>query len=51
MFESRTVVDFEIVQRTNASGQGNYQGISNGMELEAMRRMVKSWEDDQKGRL
>jgi hypothetical protein len=30
--ESGRVVDFEMVQRTNASGYGNYQGTSNGME-------------------
>jgi hypothetical protein len=30
--QSRSVVDFEIVQRTNASGRGNYEGSSNGME-------------------
>jgi hypothetical protein len=46
--QSRRVVDFETVQRANASGRGNTQGSSNGMEVEAMRRMVKRWEDDQK---
>jgi hypothetical protein len=46
--ESRSVVDFEIVQRTNASGRGNYEGSSNGMEVEAKKRMVKRWENDQK---
>jgi hypothetical protein len=47
--ESRRVVGFQIVQRTNASGWGNYEGSSNGMEVEveAMRRMVKRSEDDQ----
>jgi hypothetical protein len=35
--EYRRVIDFEMVQRTNASRRGNYQGSSNGMEVEAMR--------------
>jgi hypothetical protein len=38
----------DMVQKTTASGRRNYQGSSNGMELEAVRRMVKKWEDDQK---
>jgi hypothetical protein len=38
---SERVVDFEIVQKPNVSGRGNYQGRTNGMEVEAMRRMVK----------
>jgi hypothetical protein len=46
-FESRGVVDFEILQRTNASGRGN-QRSGNGMEVERMTRMVKRWEDDPK---
>jgi hypothetical protein len=46
--ESGRVIDFEIVQRTNPSGRGDYQANSNGMEVEAMRRMVKRWENDQK---
>jgi hypothetical protein len=46
--ESGRVLGFEIVQRTSASGRGNYQGSSNGMEVEAMRRIAKRGEDDQK---
>jgi hypothetical protein len=46
--QSRRVVDFKTVQRTNASGRGNAQGSSNGMEVVVMRWMVKRWEDDQK---
>jgi hypothetical protein len=42
------VVDFEMIQKTTASGRGNYQGSSNGMEVEALKRMVKRLEDDQK---
>jgi hypothetical protein len=38
---SGQVVDFEIARKELASGHGNYQGSSNGMEVEAMRRMVK----------
>jgi hypothetical protein len=44
---SGRIVDFEMVQKTTASGRGNYEGSSNGMEVEALRRMVKRWEDDQ----
>jgi hypothetical protein len=29
---SGSVVDFEMVQETTASGRGNYEGSSNGME-------------------
>jgi hypothetical protein len=39
--ESRRILDFEIIQRTKALGRGNYQRSSSGMEVEAMRRMVK----------
>jgi hypothetical protein len=38
---SGRVVDFKIVQKTTASGRGNYQGSSNGMEGEAQTWMVK----------
>jgi hypothetical protein len=30
--ESRRIVDFKVVQWTNASGRGNYQRSGNGME-------------------
>jgi hypothetical protein len=30
--ESGSVVDFEIIQRVDASGRGNYEGSSHGME-------------------
>jgi hypothetical protein len=29
---SGRVVNFEMVQKTTASGRGNYEGSSNGME-------------------
>jgi hypothetical protein len=48
---SGRVADFEIVRKANASGRGNFEGSSNRMEVEAMRLMVKGWEDVQKGRL
>jgi hypothetical protein len=44
--ESGGVVDFEIIQKANAPGQVNYQRSSNGMEMDAMRRLIKQWEDD-----
>jgi hypothetical protein len=45
---SRRVVDSDVVQKGNASGPGDYQRSSNGMEVEALSRMVKRWEDDQR---
>jgi hypothetical protein len=41
-------VDFETVQKTTKSGHGNCQASSNGIEVEALMRMVKRWEHDQK---
>jgi hypothetical protein len=41
-------VGFQIVQKITAPGRGSCQGSSNGMEVEALRRMVKREEDDQK---
>jgi hypothetical protein len=40
-FGSGGVVAFEIVQKVNTSRRSKYEGSSNGMEVEAMRRMVK----------
>jgi hypothetical protein len=45
---SGRVVDFEIFQKTTASGHGNYHGSSHGMEVEALKWMVKRWEDNQR---
>jgi hypothetical protein len=42
------VVGFQIFQKITAPGRGNCQGSSNGMEVEALRRIVKREEDDQK---
>jgi hypothetical protein len=38
-------LNFETVQKANASGHGNYQGSSHGMEVESMR-VMKRWEYD-----
>jgi hypothetical protein len=46
--ESGRVDDFEIDEGGNHRRQGNYRGSSNGMEAEAMRRMVGRWENDRK---
>jgi hypothetical protein len=35
--ESRSVINFGIVQKANVSGRGSGQESSNGMEVEAMR--------------
>ena len=40
------VVDFEIVEKTGCRVEGNYEGPSNGMEREALRRMIPRWLDD-----
>jgi hypothetical protein len=45
---SERIGHFEIVQKANTSGGGDYRGNSNGMEVEALRRMANNWEDDQK---
>jgi hypothetical protein len=45
---SRSVVDFESVQKATASGRGQYEGSNNGMEVEALTRMVKRQKYDQK---
>jgi hypothetical protein len=37
---SQRIVDFEIVQRPKAWCSGNYQGSSNGMEVEGLRRLI-----------
>jgi hypothetical protein len=46
--DSGRVVDFEIVEKSSPTRRGNYEGSSNGMEVEAMRRMIGRWEDDEK---
>jgi hypothetical protein len=39
--ESRRVIDFEIIQKPNTPGRGNYQRGNNGMEVEVMTQMAK----------
>lgn len=46
--KSGRVVDYEVVRRAVGRRPGNYVGSSNGMEVEAMRRMIGRWEGDQK---
>jgi hypothetical protein len=41
------VVDFEVLEKSSPTRRGNYEGSSNGMEVEAMRRMIGRWEDDE----
>jgi hypothetical protein len=45
--DSGRVVDFEVVEKSTSRRRGNYRGSSNGMEVEAMKRMVNRWEDDE----
>jgi hypothetical protein len=45
---SGRVVDCEMVQKETASGRGSHPGSSDGMEVKAMRLMVKRGEDDEK---
>jgi hypothetical protein len=44
---SGSVVDFEIMPKANASERCNYWGRSGEIEVGALRRIVKRWEDDQ----
>jgi hypothetical protein len=37
------IVDFEIVSKSNHFAHGNYEGSSNGMEVEGFKRMVGRW--------
>jgi hypothetical protein len=38
--------DFEIVRMANTSGRDNHQGSTNEMGVEALKWVVKRWEDD-----
>jgi hypothetical protein len=38
---SGRAIDFKMAQKTTASGYGNYEGSSNGMEVESLKRVVK----------
>ena len=44
--ERKKVVDVEFVEKTCCRVKGNYDGPSNGMEREALRRMIPRWRDD-----
>jgi hypothetical protein len=44
--KSQRVVDFKIVQNAIVSVRGRCQESSHGMKMEAMKRMLKRWEDD-----
>ena len=40
---TRKIVDFEVVVKKNGNNEGDYTGPSNGMEREALRRMIPCW--------
>lgn len=42
----KKIVDFEIVQKVKHQQIGNYEGSSNGMEVEALRRLIARWYDN-----
>lgn len=44
--EKRKIVDFEIVVKRSGRIEGNYTGPSNGMEREALSRLIPRWKDD-----
>jgi phosphoribosylanthranilate isomerase len=46
--EIRQVVDFETIQKANASSRGSHQRSVRRMEVGSMKRMVKSWEGNQR---
>jgi hypothetical protein len=39
----KKIVDFEIVRKAKGLVPGNYDGSSNGMEVEALRRLIARW--------
>jgi hypothetical protein len=39
----KKIVDFEILQKSKGKMPGNYTGSSNGMEVEALRRLILRW--------
>ena len=43
---SKKVVDFEIVVKKSGRIEGDYDGPSNGMEREALTRMIPRWKHD-----
>ena len=43
---SKKVVDFEVVVKKSARNGGDYTGPSNGMEREALRRLIPRWVED-----
>lgn len=43
---SRKIVDFEIVVKVSGLNEGDYTGPSNGMEREALRRLIPRWKED-----
>jgi hypothetical protein len=40
------IVDFEIIRKTNGKCYGDYSGSSNGMEVEALRRLILRWKNN-----
>jgi hypothetical protein len=43
---TKRIVDFEIVLKTKAGVMGNWDGSSNGMELQGLKELIKRWKDD-----
>ena len=43
---TQKIVDFEIVVKKNGRNEGDYTGPSNGMEREALTRMIPRWNRD-----
>jgi hypothetical protein len=39
----RKIVDFEIVRKTKGNVPGDYEGSPNGMEVEALHRLIARW--------
>lgn len=44
--ETRDVLDFEILEKSHGRFIGNYQGPSNMMEVEGIKRMIPRWKED-----
>ena len=43
---NRKIVDFEIVVKQSGRNDGDYKGPSNGMEREALMRLIPRWRED-----
>ena len=48
--KTRKILDFEIVFKATGKSKGNFDGPSNQMEVECLRRLIPRWKNDEKVR-